>query len=1277
MFKSFNIPKAYFVAFVQPVCLISAVFLASCSKPDEEPEAPKVEAKAPVEAETQVTPPITPKYEVVNVTLDPTTTLSIQGQTELQRSHYFSIDSSSATNIPAHLRAYLTNDLEIQVNQSRTQDQAIPALASYFQGDYRSLFRVLQEIAPTINTNDAYSVPIDLLTLDDQGATHTFETLLNLLQNAAIAQYSKEIQLNRIAPDSTEDDDIQRFNQKVSNAIQLMEYPHIFDNAIPPIKLQTKIPADGNVLENALFMVSSSGEWIPTPALWFYEFFKGVNGQRLNVESSDTRIQVRAFRDDSQVVVIAENQSAEPKTLIFNPDFGQSLTVRRLLLDDVEAASIDSQVANVQEGVTIEAGEAVVIFSEPLEALPAISGEQKALTHYGNSIGNQIVQKKGTTIEVPEQTGLIRAELHIGAFGSQSAINELKVALNGKVLERPSIQSKEAELAATIVIPVDPALVQSSNQIAFSLPQEEGFTFGAVTLQTVTGTHQGQIQSTVASELDDLDETEMEQNLLAESGLPAEGQLEKDRLEFLWETLTPKYDCVINVQVNDNIPRVYELSFPADESTGIIPLPPEIVRVWKLFGTLELHGDGINTSGSIAFVTPIGRAAFHPWSRNSGGETILSGHANRLKANDKSGYEGYAIDYRGPGEIKSMKLKSDGGISQHFDMSQWTLLGADKPIEPVSIQVDTTQYRGIDGEHNLLRDRFWRIAGSNGGGTGREKTISYPVKRGFYPGRGIRKLDGLEHWGFEGRKLVENKRKPGIPDYSIFKNIQENKSEIKRREELFGKDFVWADCFDNWPTFMRLENTKNTNERGTPRDFEAAAELASKYIQAEKDLLGKTATWWEVKNESTISSEWAFHGEPGYDGWEELAKFHIAMAERIGKDHPDVKVGGPTSAWMALDHANFNVGKQQMDFMDDTKGKMDFYSHHFYENTDLILNGGEKHSGGYLTGRLEGVIDLLWNHGYMTDNIKPWLITEYGTLGGGGSDRMQWIEIKNYNGYLIRFMNQQDKLHLTSAFLLTYIHWNKGTDQGLFIVNDNGEIVLNNKLGYYLDFWKDYQGKLLPIKRTSPEHTAVHTHAVTTGDTVYIAINNMNAHRIAVDLDLILGSNQAKRIQQHRMYLENASIVKETIPLEDLKEIPVAVEETTIVEITLDRPTNTSKMLNERTFYGNKILQPTGKSARFKVKIEPGNIVRAKLRVCASRQNGFDEPMTVMVNEKKLPAKIELTPERKDGRYWGWAEFDVPASIIKTDNTISVRINQDGGYITSVALIPEYAAFVN
>jgi agarase len=500
-----------------------------------------------------------------------------------------------------------------------------------------------------------------------------------------------------------------------------------------------------------------------------------------------------------------------------------------------------------------------------------------------------------------------------------------------------------------------------------------------------------------------------------------------------------------------------------------------------------------------------------------------------------------------------------------------------------------------------------------------------------------------------------------------FASLQFDAEAAKLREDAFPRDYDYVTCFDNWPPFMALTGTRIKNHRGTPADFAEAARLASATIGWQRKVQGKPDHWWEVKNESTITEEWVLHAEEGVDSWGKLAEFHNVMAETIHRDHPEVLVGGPTSAWMALHHGGFDLARKQMRFMDETKGHLDFYSHHFYEGKQLVLSEGDTFSGGYLMGRLEGCLDLLRNHMVLTDNIRPMIISETGTLFGRTTEMGIWLNTKNMSSYLMRYMDHPDKIDLINLWLIPYIWWDKNAHT-LFNKVEDGKLVMDQRVGYFLDLWQDFRGDRLPIA-VATRQTNVHVQSVLDGQTVWVAINNLNPHRIAADISVLTADVQPVRIEQVRLYFDRGQIHFETVERRDLKALPVAVEETSLVKITLDRVPVFGGTLDENTFYGDKVIQPTGEPVAFRIRGPKRKPERACLRICLSRDGGFGEKLSVLVNGKQVARNVTITPIRKSGNYWGYHTLSVPAKVVRPENEVTVMMPEAGGTITSVALI--------
>jgi agarase len=294
------------------------------------------------------------------------------------------------------------------------------------------------------------------------------------------------------------------------------------------------------------------------------------------------------------------------------------------------------------------------------------------------------------------------------------------------------------------------------------------------------------------------------------------------------------------------------------------------------------------------------------------------------------------------------------------------------------------------------------------------------------------------------------------------------------------------------------------------------------------------------------------------------------------------------------------------------------------------------------------------------------IISETGTLAGRENAMGAWLNTKNMSSYLVRYMNHADKIDLVSLWLIPYTWWSP--NRHLFIKNDKGKLVLQDDVGYFLELWKDYSGDRLP-NRLDTADTNVHLHSVIDGKVVWVAINNLNPYRISVDLSLLTGASEIRRIEQMQLYFDHGRNVFKTVKRKSLRGLPVHVEETTLVKIILYREPEPQAVLNETIFYGDMTLQPTGAPVTFKVACREEELVAARLRICLSRNGGFGENLTLRVNGQTVIADRVITPARKAGNYWGYLAVDVPPDLIAKSNDVIVSIPEQGGTITSIALI--------
>ena len=480
-------------------------------------------------------------------------------------------------------------------------------------------------------------------------------------------------------------------------------------------------------------------------------------------------------------------------------------------------------------------------------------------------------------------------------------------------------------------------------------------------------------------------------------------------------------------------------------------------------------------------------------------------------------------------------------------------------------------------------------------------------------------------------------------------------------------------CLDEYPDFMSIEKVG----RGTPKieHFRDAAELAAAYIANEIDDNGSTATWWEVKNESTIKAEWDYHYRDGVDAWKLMADLHNDVADAVHTTAKDVRVGGPSSAWMQLQVADFGLYRNQARFMDLTREKLDFYSHHFYEDIGS-LGAWERRDvkyTNYLLGRLEAILDMLFAHMHETQNVKPMLITECGSLQAGQGTSDYWLRIRSFSAYMHKFMQRPDQIELAVPFVFLTVPWSPTSGNAAFIPEEGkpGHSPLadcrSTPVAHFFELWRDFDGRRIPVSfdRDFLDVTAVHQ-----GNKIQIAVTNMGGRRIKLSPDLAnIAENRIVSLQQKRLFHRDGEIVyQELDQIEIGAGFSIDVEETSIITIELKDPLQIEKTTDFRRRYAKGTAVKLSKSERAKFQIDSvdtGALESAELIVGLSRNSGIDSAVKVTFNGQVFSANKPWLSEFKN--LFNGVSFAIPVDLIREENDIHVHA-PEGTTITSVHL---------
>lgn len=761
------------------------------------------------------------------------------------------------------------------------------------------------------------------------------------------------------------------------------------------------------------------------------------------------------------------------------------------------------------------------------------------------------------------------------------------------------------------------------------------------------------------------------------------------------------------------------------EGEVTLDIPTEIAKIFRLFGDVRLTGTLADTGVEMFIVDPdgsehsAGNIIGHKWQgeyKDNQGNPLWTTYTKMpwiqtngstittpwdLKdGNGEIDYNGYKLRLKGTGTLNFVYLWEENGMPVEYDTSAYEVMGKDLEVLDVKIDVDTTTNLSIEGVNKLEEDVFKRYH-VNSGPTGIESsegdvTLLDEVYHkttadwGFTPGRGAFHFDLITNPLYNGG-LVEDASNPGWSDFSatneIYKKSQDAIDKMVNLYPTMGKDYVVT--LDGWPSWTWEDPTDTTMDThfATPAysKFDSAADSAAQLVKAiDTRFDGLGPKYVEVKNESTISNEWDFFNtESKASAWAKLGEFHNIVADEVKEVNPDVLVGGPSSAFMYLERDGFEEARFQLDFMDDTKDSLDWYSHHFYENSTLYVNGRTDNSDGFLAGRFEAVMDLLRSHMVNTDNVKPILITESGSYNTLPTDIDYFQKLNGANGYMLRFLDYADTIDMLVPYLYPIINWKPNSTGTFYKYNGTKTGILEemSPLEAYLDMWADFRGAYIPsdaqcVSEDSDTLDAslagerVFTKAVRDGNKVYVAVHNLNRNRVNLDFDVLLGDGVSiQEVTRKHYFLENGILTYEEVPVADLDSVYVRVQEMDVFEITLNSAPDFERTLVREVDFAAEELVASSANATFTINSDMTNVEASTVRVGFGKSgSGFAGDMTLAINGNEIGTR-SLDYTDKSGDVLTFMEFEVAdISVINTgSNEVTVSM-PEGGTISSVQI---------
>jgi len=700
-------------------------------------------------------------------------------------------------------------------------------------------------------------------------------------------------------------------------------------------------------------------------------------------------------------------------------------------------------------------------------------------------------------------------------------------------------------------------------------------------------------------------------------------------------------------------------------------LPPGAEKVAVFFRHLAFRGSSLDQIEKI-FVLPFSPDKEPPRSQQVQDFYRVQMPSVPLSKNpfDRMKVQFFLKDPTTSCTVDTVIFIAQSPIAETFDSIPYCDLGSEFPRERVSIIVETDHELLIDGTSKLDRSRWFRMHETPG--SVHQSFESWAADRNFFPGRGMLKFQpGLTTaWG-KWEPLRERPDTPGAADLSFFETYDAG-TRARNTIPQF-KHIPYASCFNDWPDFMSVPLIG----RGTPKveNFHNATELAAAYVHDQIKDGGSSATWWEVKNESTFQSEWAYHWreKEGIDGWGLLSDFHNQVADAVHEVSPSTRVGGPAAAYMQLHQKDFALFRDHARFIRETRGKLDFFSYHFYENAGTLGAHARRDKGytNYLLGRYEATLDMLRAEMHNVDNVLPILITECGSLQNGRQASENWLRILAWNAFLTKTMQRPDQIDLFVPFVFLHMPWNPASGDAAFTpkVERQQHVTVDDfnatPVANFFELWRNFDGHRLPVTYTKDWLDVVAVHK---NNEIFVAVTNMGGRQLLLDLSSSHRQYPDMSARQTRLNYQKGKLTFDSDKPVEINAVPVDVNETTVIRLIPKKKIQPTQGAHQNRHYARETaIKSTGEPIPFMITTtQDTHAAEAQLVIGVHRRDGITTPLKATINQSTVRMDAGDADEFTD--FFAPLTAKVPVSALQTTNTITVTA-QPGTTITSVQLI--------
>lgn len=280
-------------------------------------------------------------------------------------------------------------------------------------------------------------------------------------------------------------------NSAITNTMVFMNHPHSVLKAVPFIILES---FDWDKYYYSSLLVANNftdkANWQESKMIYFYEFFKDIEGRRVESECSNPDIQQQAFVKGNKLFLVLNNLSNSAEKIKFNLPVSdlQSIQLRRFgknvdftpYLTEVSTNSLDLLQLNGHESMVIE-----MTYETAFQA----DKQLNIKPYYGNAVTQQFIGAKDFIVNIPTLTNLDYAYLRVGISRTTGTNRLINIKVNGISLTVPIekcatyIEEANGSYATTKIIKIDKSLLSTSNTISVSFADGNAGGVGAVVLR--------------------------------------------------------------------------------------------------------------------------------------------------------------------------------------------------------------------------------------------------------------------------------------------------------------------------------------------------------------------------------------------------------------------------------------------------------------------------------------------------------------------------------------------------------------------------------------------------------------------------------------------------------------------------------------------------------------------------------------------------------------------------------------------------------------------------